>query len=321
MLTKSVTRILIVLGMAFLTACGDTGSQSSNPSYTFETLAGPTVWTQLKRTIVVDSQDQVYVTSGTTIFRINGNGPSMYLSSAAIAAAIGNGTTPSMLEITSIDVGPDNKLYILEAFRGKILVSNGPGDVTVHRELSGLPGFPHLLGVIDADNILLINLYDGLWQIKGSGNTLLYDSSLVLGGTNNSGEGLAVRFDGSFAYLPGIGNSPLVGGKSDGSGVGILLSNSIDVGLKNPWMFSGIGRNPAGGYLVNINGARIARCTGTGIYELVPTRPNLDELAISREMDSSAFLYSPLAAGASGNIYILSDTTVYVAKKNQGNFP
>lgn len=284
-------------------------------SYTFEKLAGPTIWTSLKRTIAVDSLDQVYVTSGSTIFRVNDSGPIMYLSAASIAAAIGGGANASSIDISSIDVGPDDKLYILERMYRKILVSDGLGSVAVHRDLSNIFGFPQLIGVIDSDNILLINLYDGLWSVKGSGNTLLYDDTLVLGGTNCGTEDFAAQFDGHFAYLPGCNGSPIVGGKSDGSGVGILLMNSADVGLGGALNnFSAVGRNSTGGYVVIIEGARIAHLMPTGQYELIHTQPELDALATAMGEGIFGFFYSVIAEGPTGNIYVASPTAVYVAR-------
>lgn len=285
-------------------------------SYAFEKMAGPTIWTNLRNIIAIDSQEMVYVTNGSTIFRVDASGPTVYLNAAAIAAAIGGGTAYSSLDILSIDVGPDNKLYLLDRKYRKILVSDGPGSVRVHRDLSGLSGFPRLIGVIDANNILLINLYDGLWSVKDSGNSLLYDANLVLGGTNCGAESFSVNFDGQFAYLPGCSSSPMVGGKADGNGVGILLNNGIDVGLSGGETFSGISRSAAGGYITNIGGARLAHVSTAGNYELVHTQPELDVLARSAEGNDYAFYHSPVAEGPSGNIYTISKTTLYVAKKS-----
>lgn len=289
---------------------------ATRTQYIFEQMAGPTIWTNLKNTITIDSLERVYVTSGSTIYRVDANGPTMYLNGAAIAAAIGGGATASSLDILSIDVGPDDKLYLLDANYRKILVSDGPGSVHVHRDLSDIFGFPRLIGVLDADNILLINLYDGLWTVKNSGNSLLYDHTLVLGGTNCGTESFSVNYDGHFAYLPGCNGSPMVGGKADGTGVGILLTNGIDVGLSGWWNFSGTGRRPTGGYIVNIGGDRLAHVSTSGNYELVHTQPELDALALSMEGSDYAFYYSQVAEGPSGNIYIISRTTLYVAKKS-----
>ena len=298
---------------AFSNIASETTATIPTP-YTFEKLAGPTIWTNLKRTLAVDSQDQVYVTSGSTIFRVNGSGPTIYLSATALATAIGGGADASSLNITSIDTGPDDKLYILERMYRKILVSDGLGSVTVHRDISNIPGFPQLIGVIDYDNILLINLYDGLWFVKGSGNSLLYDDTLVLGGTDCGTEDFAVRYDGYFGYLPGCNGSPMVGGKSDGSGVGTLLTNAVDVGLGSFYNFSAIGRNATGGYVISIDGARIGHVTTAGQLELIHTQPELDVLAQVMGEGTFGFYYSSIAEGPTGNIYVLSPTTLYVAK-------
>jgi len=297
---------------------GDTFGQDftgTTKSYNFEKLAGPTIWTSLRRAIAVDSLDQVYVTSGSTIFRVNGSGPIIYLSAADIAAAIGGGANASSLDIPSIDMGPDDKLYILEKTYRKILVSDGLGSVAVHRNLSDISGFPALIGVIDYDNILLMNLYDGLWFVKGSGNSLLYDDTLVLGGTSCATQDIAVQFDGYFAYLPGCNGSPMVGGYSDGSGVGILMTTSANVGLGGAWYnFSAIGRNSTGGYVVNIGGKRIAHVATTGQYEMISTQPELDALATAMGEGTFGFLYGVIAEGPTGNIFVASSTAVYVAR-------
>jgi hypothetical protein len=106
----------------------------------------------------------------------------------------------------------------------------------------------------------------------------------------------------------------MVGGNADGSGAGILLTNTIDVGLSNNWNFSGIGRDPAGGFVSNIDGSRVLHVTTGGQYELIHTQPELDTLATNMEGDNLAFIYSPIAVGPTGNIYIISLTSVYVAK-------
>lgn len=279
-------------------------------SHVFEKIAGPSIWTYLRRTIAVDSLDQVYVTSGSTIFRVKDKVPAIFLNAATIKAATGSSAAP---DIRSIDVGPDDNLYFLEGTSGKILVSDQQGQVRIHRDLRGIPGFPQRIGVIDADSILLINLYDGLYLVKGSGNSLLYDKSLVLGGTNCATEDLAADADGSFSYMPGCNGSPMVGGKSDGSGVGILLTNSINVGLTNWWNFSGVGKDPEGGFIANVSGSRILRITAQGQYEIIHTDPELDVLARTFEESDMAFYYGAIAKGSTGNIYLLSSTSLYAA--------
>lgn len=279
-------------------------------SHVFEKISGPTIWTYLKRTLAVDSLDQVYVTSGSTIFRVKDKQPVIFLNAATIKAATGNSAD---LDIRSIDVGPDNNLYFLEGTSGKILVSDQQGQVRIHRDLRGIPGFPQRIGVINADSILLINLYDGLYLVKGSGSSLLYDKSLVLGGTSCATEDLAADADGSFSYLPGCNGSPMVGGKSDGSGVGILLTNSISVGLTSWWNFSDVSKDPAGGFIANVSGSRILRITALGQYEIIHTDPELDVLASTFEGNDMAFYYGAIAKGSTGNIYLLSSTSLYAA--------
>ena len=282
-------------------------------SHVFEKISGPVIWTYLRRTIAVDSLDQVYVTSGSTIFRIKNKQPEIFLNAATIKAITGSS---SDIDIKSIDIGPDDNLYFLEANSRKIFVSDQQGHVQVHRDLSGLPGFPQLIGVIDADTILLMNLYDGLYMVKGIGNTLLYDKSLVLGGTNCGTEDLAVGADGSFTYLPGCNGSPMLAGKSDGSGVGILLTNSISVGLGGWWNFSSVSTDNAGGFIAiiaSVNSSRILRTNSQGQNEIIYTDPELDVLARTSEGTDMAFYYSPIAVGKTGNIYIISSTALYVA--------
>jgi len=279
-------------------------------SHVFEKISGPVIWTYLRRTIAVDSLDQVYVTSGSTIFRIKNKQPEIFINAATIKAATGSS---SDLNIKSLDIGPDDNLYFLEANSSKIFVSDQQGHVQMHRDLRGLPGSPQLIGVIDADTILLMHLYDGLYMVKGSGNTLLYDRSLVQGGTNCGTEDLAVGADGSFTYLPGCNGSPMLAGKSDGSGVGILLTNSISVGLGGWWNFSGVSTDNAGGFIANVSGSRILRTNAQGQNEIIHTDPELDALARTSEGSDMAFYYSPIAAGKTGNIYIISSTVLYVA--------
>jgi hypothetical protein len=73
------------------------------------------------------------------------------------------------------------------------------------------------------------------------------------------------------------------------------------------WMLHG--RCPS-----NNNGDRIVCSKTSGEYELIHTHPELDVLAKNMEGNDSAFYYSPITVGATGNIFIISSTTVYVAK-------
>lgn len=282
-------------------------------SHVIEKITGPVIWTNLRRTIAVDSLDQVYVTSGSTIFRIKNKQPEIFLNAATIKAATGSSLD---LDIKSIDIGPDDNLYFLEANSRKIFVSDQQGNVQMHRDLRGLPGFPQLIGVIDADTILLMNLYDGLYMVKNSGNTLLYDKSLVLGGTNCGTEDMAAGADGSFTYLPGCNGSSMLAGKSNGSGVGILLTNSISVDLGGWWNFSGVSTDNAGGFtaiIASVNSSRILKTNAQGQYEIIHTDPELDVLARTSEGSDMAFYYSTIAVGKTGNIYFISSTALYVA--------
>jgi hypothetical protein len=283
-------------------------------SHVIEKITGPVIWTNLRRTIAVDSLDQVYVTSGSTIFRIKNKQSEIFLNAATIKAATGSSLD---LDIKSIDIGPDDNLYFLEANSRKIFVSNQQGNVQMHRDLRGLPGFPQLIGVIDADTILLMNLYDGLYMVKSSGNTLLYDKSLVLGGTNCATEDLAAGADGSFTYLPGCNGSSMLAGKSNGSGVGILLTNSISVDLGSWWNFSSVSTDNAGGFtalIASVYSSRILKTNAQGQYEILHTDPELDVVARTLEGSDMAFYYGTIAEGKSGNIYFISSTSLYVAR-------
>lgn len=282
--------------------------------YYFRVLVGPEIWTYLKDTIAVDCIDRVYVTNGSTIYRIVNGSPSTYLSANDILLALGEiNIDANDLEITSIDVGPDGRVYILEGRSDKILVSESFGSVEVHRDISDIHGFPVLIGVVNQDFILLINLYDGLWKITPNGNTLLYDDNLVLGGTNCGSEDFAVSYDGFFCYLPGCLRSPIIGGRSDGSGAGILAEVN-DINQNNSWWgFGGVGRDLRGGFIVNFEGI-ILHFKKNGHWKIIETIPTLENLG--RQMEDNPFMFSsrPIAVGPTGRIYIASQSTIYVAE-------
>jgi hypothetical protein len=206
---------------------------------------------------------------------------------------------------------------MLERLSNRILVSDGPEIVSIHRDLSDIPGFAWLIGVENSDSIYLINLYDGLWSIKSSGNTLLYDDTQVLGGNNCGSESFAVSHNGSFAYIPGCNPTPLVGGLLDGTGPSILATED-DFDINQNLSLSSVTRNPDGGYMVALGGpdrGPIAHVYGNGDWSYLPLEPDLAATGLAMEGSEYALYQRPIAVGPSGRIYACSRTTLYVANK------
>ncbi|WP_148314160.1 hypothetical protein [Sorangium cellulosum] len=281
---------------------GTGGGPLVSSHYTLSEYVGPQIWTQLTRTAAVDAADRLFVTDGQTVFVVEDGVPSIYLSPADLQPANADAG------IISMDVGPDDRLYILDrGVPAQILVSRGPHDVSIlHGDLSAARTFPALLAVESPDRIFVVSHYDGLFEVTPNGIDLLYGESAI-DASGCAAEDLAVSQDGRLFYLPGCNGSPLLSGLTDGSGVGILKhEDALDEYYF--WMFGGIARNPPGGVMVNLVGT-IYHIGTDGTATELNTTPTLNDVTA----DWIDFHARPIEVGPTGNVYVISTETIYRA--------
>ncbi len=280
---------------------GSGGSPYLADHYSLEHWVGPQIWSGLTRSTAVDLQDRVYVTDGAAIFVVDDGVPSMYLSHNELTAFDDDA------EVIDMDVGPDGNLYILLGdFSPSILVSSAPHSAAVHIDGVADPYSASRMAVESPDRILLVTTFDGMLAVSAGGVTSIYPDE-ALGGSGCLGEDVAASQDGYVYYLPGCNGTPVLGGKSDGSGLGIL-GDPDDLGEYYFWMFGGLARNPPGGTVVNLVGT-IYHFTIDGVATEVNTTPTLENITD----DEGVFHVAPIEVGPSGAIYVITGLDIYRA--------
>jgi hypothetical protein len=290
-------------------AAGGGGSPAPT-NYVLSEYVGPKIWTNLERATAVNSSDRLFVTDGQTVFAVDDGAPSIYLTIDDLKAATSAGTE---VEVGSLDVGPDDRLYVLDTAANHILVSDAPHNATLlYGDLQGKQtlGFPALIGVESPDRILMISHYDGLSAITPGGVSLVYGEKALLDVEGCASEDLAVSPKGRLWYLPGCNGSPLLGGLSDGSGVGIISTNK-SLGETYWWGFNGIARDPHGGVVANVTGA-VYRFEDGGPAVKLAITPTPAEIA-SAAGEISLFFNRPIEVGPSDAIYLIGPMTIYRA--------
>jgi hypothetical protein len=285
----------------------DIGSDASyGGTYVLAEWVGPVAWTDLRDTITVNGNEQVYVTTGTRIYSVLDGTAVLEVNQEQLMAVVAD----VQVELVSLDAGPDNKLYALHDYtEPRVLVLDAPGSVT----LWGTPGdeviFPPRLSVVSAKEIVVL-ARDGLFTMPPGGPaTLIYGSVDFGGSTDCESEDLETTYGGFVFYLPGCTGNALYGGPLDGAGIGVLAENA-EVKGEHVGDFAGVGRHPAGGVVVSVEGA-LYRFQEDGTFAEIITVPTLWEL--SQEMADS-FHGRPVAVGPSGSIYLASQTTIYRAQ-------
>lgn len=292
-------------GGAVTSASGTTTSTGAGgalvfPHYSFEPYVGPAIWTVLTRATAIDA-DRLFVTDGQNVFVVEDGVPSVYLSLSDLSAV------SDYPHVASMDVGPDGRLYILVYFPYQILVSDAPHVFSIHRDdLSAAEAYPALMGVETADRIMVVSHNHGMYEVTPGGVSLLYDDGAIQT-QNCEAEDLALSQDGWLYYLPGCNGSPVLSGKTDGSGVG-ELEDPDDLGEYDRWNFGGIARNPPGGVMVNLVGTLYHLAVDGSATEL-DTTPALENLGPNRFY----FHARPIEVGASGNVYVITADVIYRA--------
>ena len=211
-----------------------------------------TLWKSLGHAAALDSTGRLFVSDGKVVYAIKDGVPSIYLTYAELKIA----ASDELPSIESLDVGPDDRLYILNGGGPyNILVSHGPHDAALHVTVgAGILQWPPSIGVETPDRILIVNGTGGLYAITPGGTKLVYKESTFQGGTSCAYQDFTVSQDGELYYLPGCNGSPLLGGKTDGSGIDFVK----EVGELQPnafWPFSGVAHHPQGGVVANLGEA------------------------------------------------------------------
>ena len=285
---------------------GPTSGPDLASTRTWSIYNGPdTSWTRLINSAAVDSQENLYVSDGQSIFVVRAGVVSVYLSQATIGATSA---------IQSLDVAPDDTLYFLAG--NAIYHATAPEQVALQHQVTAAQ-VVMWLGVVDDNQALVLDYYEaGLEKIVGATETLLYNGTTIPGATDCSSQSLAVQRDGVFFYLPGCNGSPLLKGNSDGSGAGVLLQSELSPRLVAD-NFNSVTRDPAGGFVLSVennagtwNNALI-HCDENGNWFEIVTSPPMGTYVGSIIDDIFEFHSRPVAVGPSGAIYVVGIHSIY----------
>jgi hypothetical protein len=266
------------------------------------------LWKGLVHTSAIDSAGRLFVSDGQVVYVIKDGLPSIYLTYAELKIAA-NDDLPS---VVSLDVGPDDRLYILDgSFPYNILVSQGPHDVALHLTVDADNlDWPPSIGVESPNRILLVNGTGGLYEITPASTKLVYKQATFQGGTTCAYQDFAVSQDGDFYYLPGCNGSPLLGGKTDGSGIAFIQAVN-DLEGTYFWGFGGVARHPKGGAVANLAEAAYY-FDKSGAPTKLSMTPSMDTIK-STGMDVSLFRGRPIEVGSAGEIYLIGADRIYRA--------
>ena len=290
---------------------GGTGGGSVIPlAYTLKEYVGlpKTLWKGLGHASAIDSTERLFVSDGKIVYAIKDGVPEIYLSNADLKSATNN----DLPGVASLDVGPDDRLYILDgSFPYNILVSQGPHDVALHLTVDAdTLNWPPNIGVESPDRILLVNGTGGLYEITPGSTKLVYEESTFQGGTSCGGEDFAVSQDGDFYYLPGCNGSPLLGGKTDGSGVAFIETVGDLKGIYF-WGFGGVAHHPKGGAVANLAEAAYY-FDKSGTPTKLSMTPSMDTIK-GTGIAVSLFHGRPIEVSPAGVIYLIGADRIYRA--------
>ncbi len=294
-------------------AGGATGTEGSNViplAYSLKEYVGLSkmLWKGLGHASAVDSTGRLFVSDGDVVYAIKDGVPSIYLSHAELHSASGN-DDPG---VASLDVGPDDRLYILDGYYPyNILVSQGPHDVAFHLAVDNdALNWPDHIGAESSDRILLVTSNGELYEITSVGTKQLYKDAAFQGALGCGVHDFAVTQDGYFYYLPGCTVSPLLGGTTDGGGVDVIAKLK-DLNEYYFWNFGGIARHPKGGAMVNLTGAAYYFDKLGQPTELSMT-PSMDAIKAT-SLEFPLFHGCPIEVGPSGEIYLIGGDRIYQA--------
>jgi hypothetical protein len=292
---------------------GGTGGGSGTViplAYTLSEYVGlpQTLWKGLGHASAIDSTGRLFVSDGEVVYAIKEGVPSVYLSQAELNAT----NTALVHSVKSLDVGPDDRLYILDGgYPYNILVSQGAHDVAIHLMVDGDSlTWPDHIGVESPDRVLLVTSAGGLYEITSAGTKQVYADSIFQDATGCGVTDFVVTQDGHFYYLPGCTASPLLGGATDGSGVGII-ANLSDLSQYSTWWFGGVANHPKGGAIANL-GDTVCYFDKSGKPTHLSMTPHMDTIG-STTSSTPLFISRPVEAGPFGEIYLIGVDRIYRA--------
>ncbi|MFS8065548.1 MAG: hypothetical protein ACMG6S_04165, partial [Byssovorax sp.] len=291
-------------------ATGTGGSNAIPLAYSLKEYVGLSkmLWKGLGHASAVDSTGRLFVSDGDVVYAIKDGVPSIYLSHAELHSASGN-DDPG---VASLDVGPDDRLYILDSYYPyNILVSQGPHDVAFHLAVDNdALNWPEHIGAESSGRILLVTSNGGLYEITSEGTNQLYTDAAFEGALGCGVHDFAVSQDGDFYYIPNCNGSPLLGGATDGSGVD-TVAKLKDLNEYYFWSFGGVARHPEGGAMVNL--------TGTAYYfdklgqaTELSMKPSMNTIKAT-SLEFPLFHDCPIEVGPSGEIYLIGGDRIYQA--------
>jgi hypothetical protein len=217
----------------------------------------PDMWTNLTLTIAVDGTERVYVTDSDNIFQADTTGVRKLYAKSTLDQDFG----ATAWGIAYLDVSPDGRLFALvdlssSTFTTSLFAADGAGHLRLFADFKSFWPFYTVIAAVSSDYVLAP--FDNLYCVTSGGLATLYgpiqapfpavDAWDTYG---CSGRGITNELNGSYLYyLPGCNGSPLVGGRTDGSGVSELWSprDTSEVPSSNFWS---VGRAPHGGMIVN----------------------------------------------------------------------
>jgi hypothetical protein len=285
------------------------GDGSTDGGRVWGLLAGPGPWSFLLRSAAIDSRERLFVTDGTNVYSISSGATSVYLSNSAIASVLG---PQQYSAVQHIDVGPDDRLYLY--LTDVILVSSASGQVSVHRDLRQAGLFGWTFSVVNSDQILMVETL-ALDSVTATSVSQLYGSDVISDGANCAGQSIAAQADGIFFYIPGCNGTPVLRGKADGSGAGVLLRADQMKPRLSVDFFSSVARRPSGGFLVSTESWQpwsqaLVQFDEAGSWFEIKTHPSMTDYA-QRIGSSGTFHGRPVLMGPSGAIYVVAQAAVY----------
>jgi hypothetical protein len=283
--------------------------------------------------MAVDSMRRLFLTDGLTVYVVQNGVASVYLNQDLIAGVAN--ISPGGAEIADLDVGPDDRLYLLiqAPVQGAVVVSSRTSSATLWGPLQSSSILrPGQIGVVGSTRIVFTNDEDGMWAATPTTTQQLY-SSLLIG--NNSicpiPPDLAVQPAGVLLYLAGCSGSPLVSGRLSGSYAGVFLQvDQLNMEAQHASdgeylaidSFVTVARNASGGFAVLGLGQDNSGVTSLELISMDGADPNSLDLyhfnpatsVVAHNLGRSDLFNLPSAAmDRDGTLYLVGDGKVFVA--------
>jgi hypothetical protein len=317
---------------------GSAGGSGVLPTldYAFSEHVGPEIWTKLERAVAVDSADRLFVTDAHTVFVVVDGAPEVWLTFEELveASEIAPDAEPSGVDVISMDVGIDGRLYLLvDLFPSRILVSDGAhsvkrlyADITSGCWSPG-GGCPESFAIGgDGLDHILIAASDGLYEAAPGVPQLVYTEEDLAAdlGIAKAGFGYQFVLDHAGRFWQPMGTQGGMAVASTTGGRAKLFEFPKEVS-KHPPRFSSVAPHPLGGAVAPSRTGTLA--TGPeyrvhyfgeddSIVELSLT-PTVAQVAYDINYDS--FFDGAVArVGPTGTIYFVCRpiATVYRATPN-----